>query len=350
MPNNTFHFLNVKEGDCSIIEHNSGHTSVIDVCNARKGKMSLTDMVNESISLEKLAGKGNYQQKKHPVNPIEYLKKFGITNIFRFILTHPDMDHMDGIKDLFESFNPANFYDTNNNETKNFSDKSKDYVISKYREMDWLFYKDIKKNNPQRNPKRQVLYAGDDEIYRTKDWNGNRPGDSFYILSPTPEVEKIANETGNYNDLSYIILYKTILGNKILLCGDAQDESWKQVLKSYGEIVKDIDLMIAPHHGRDSVRNYDFLEITKPKLTFFGNAKSEYLAYDKWKSRNLAYITNNQADCMVVDTSKTELEVYVTNKVFANKINEYTFYKQKYDAHFLIQINDQTDYSKLNED
>ena len=23
----TIHFLNVKEGDCSIIEHNSGHTS-----------------------------------------------------------------------------------------------------------------------------------------------------------------------------------------------------------------------------------------------------------------------------------------------------------------------------------
>ena len=31
----TIHFLNVKEGDCSIIEHNSGHTTVIDVCNAK---------------------------------------------------------------------------------------------------------------------------------------------------------------------------------------------------------------------------------------------------------------------------------------------------------------------------
>ena len=30
----TIHFLNVKEGDCSIIEHNSGHKTVIDVCNA----------------------------------------------------------------------------------------------------------------------------------------------------------------------------------------------------------------------------------------------------------------------------------------------------------------------------
>jgi len=28
------HFLNVCEGDCTVIEHNSGHVTVIDVCNA----------------------------------------------------------------------------------------------------------------------------------------------------------------------------------------------------------------------------------------------------------------------------------------------------------------------------
>ena len=27
------HFLNVKNGDCSIIEHTSGNVSVIDICN-----------------------------------------------------------------------------------------------------------------------------------------------------------------------------------------------------------------------------------------------------------------------------------------------------------------------------
>lgn len=28
------HFLNVLDGDCSIIQHPSGHTTVVDVCNA----------------------------------------------------------------------------------------------------------------------------------------------------------------------------------------------------------------------------------------------------------------------------------------------------------------------------
>lgn len=30
----TIHFLNVLEGDCNIIQHNSGRTTVIDVSNA----------------------------------------------------------------------------------------------------------------------------------------------------------------------------------------------------------------------------------------------------------------------------------------------------------------------------
>jgi hypothetical protein len=28
------HFLNVREGDCIVIQHISGHATVIDVCNA----------------------------------------------------------------------------------------------------------------------------------------------------------------------------------------------------------------------------------------------------------------------------------------------------------------------------
>lgn len=57
----------------------------------------------------------NFNQKAYPVNPISYLKKHGISAVFRFILTHPDMDHMDGIKDFFEEFEPINFWDIHNN-------------------------------------------------------------------------------------------------------------------------------------------------------------------------------------------------------------------------------------------
>lgn len=175
------HFLNVKEGDCSIIQHGSGHISVIDVCNARKEETT-EEKVAKFLKLmeSKTAGSGNLNQKAYPVNPIEYMKSFGITSIFRFVVTHPDMDHMDGIKDLFEEFEPINFYDNDNNKEIDFSEGSP------YREEDWIFYKNLRDTNPQTNPKRQTLFSGDDAAYRTKDWDGNRPGDAFYILAPTP--------------------------------------------------------------------------------------------------------------------------------------------------------------------
>ena len=133
------HFLNVKDGDCSIIKHNSDRVTVIDVCNAKipepeneivSSLNALSSKLDTLLEHIEYSSKGNFQQKKHPVNPISYMKDHGINNIFRYIQTHPDMDHMDGIKALFETFDPMNFWDTDN--IKNISNSSWDgYLILK---------------------------------------------------------------------------------------------------------------------------------------------------------------------------------------------------------------------------
>ena len=99
--------------------------------------------------------------------------------------------------------------------------------------------------------------------------------------------------------------------------------------------VDDLDLLIAPHHGRDSDRSYEFLNVMRPKMTFFGNAPSEHLAYAAWNNRGLQFITNNQADCMVVDTNGPDMELYVTNERFARRRNSYTFYSDAHKAWFV---------------
>ena len=328
MPIQTFHFLNVKDGDCSIIEHSSGRVSVIDVCNAEKVTTPMSDSELKSLT-ERVSG--NFQQKKYPVNPVEYLKKFNINSVFRFALTHPDMDHMDGIKDFFECFSPRAFYDTDNNKDIDFEQGSP------YSEEDWKFYKKLRDENPETNPKRLTLFSGDDNYYRTMDQNGNPPGDNFYTLAPTPELVKQANENEDYNDASYVILYRGA-GGRILLSGDSHDNTWEHILDYWKDDVKDVDLLIAPHHGRKSGRSYEFLDTVNPKMTFFGNARSEHLAYSAWNYRNLEYITNNQANCMVVDCSGSNLTLYVTYETFAKKYNPYTFYEAKYDAWYLKEI------------
>ena len=78
-------FLNVNEGDCIWIEHPSEHNTIIDISNGQE----VTNI------FESASSSGNYNQKNYPVNPIEYLKDRNVSTIFRFVLTHPDMDHMD---------------------------------------------------------------------------------------------------------------------------------------------------------------------------------------------------------------------------------------------------------------
>ena len=64
----TVHFLNVKQGDCSVIQHASGHVTVIDVSNASSlATLTLSSLLESYQTLEKRAAvKGNFNQKDVP--------------------------------------------------------------------------------------------------------------------------------------------------------------------------------------------------------------------------------------------------------------------------------------------
>ncbi len=279
-------------------------------------------------------GAGNYNQKAYPVNPIEYLKEHNISSVFRFILTHPDMDHMDGIKAFFDEFSPTNFFDTNNRKELAVSDFENN---GKFNAEDWSFYKSLRDRNPSSNPNRLTLYSGDKGAFRTEDWNGEPHGDGMYVLSPTPQLLNDAIASENYNDSSYVILHITN-GSKVLFCGDAHDKTWEHILQTYPTSIRDVDLLIAPHHGRSSNSDHSYLDVVNPKLTLFGNASSQHLAYSAWSNRHLTVITNNQANCIVVDFTMAHLPVYVKNENFANSCNANTTYSERFDAWHLYDI------------
>ena len=326
----TIHFLNVKHGDCSIIQHNSSRVTVIDVSNASPVQyepQSIASALNYQSPVRHVSTPiawafsslldtphGNFKQKEHPVNPIKYLKDCGVERVFRYIQTHPDMDHMDGISDFFEVFRPLNFWDTDNNKKLTSSELSK----SPYSEQDWHFYKKLRSGHA--DPKRLVLTSGAEGQFWNRDERGNSGSDDLYILSPTAELTRRANQLNDYNDCSYVILYRSE-NKRIVFGGDSHDQTWKHILSAHQSDVTDIDLLIAPHHGRASGRSYEFLNVLKPKLTFFGNAQSEHMAYSAWRNRGLKFITNNQANCMIVDVKRGRLDVYVTNETFARYYN-----------------------------
>ena len=327
------HFLNVKGGDCSIIQHSSGRVSVIDVCNAKPSQSQESRSEMMAARTVRQAVGGNFGQKAHPVNPVGYLKEHNISSIFRFVLTHPDMDHMDGIKALFDEFLPTAFWDTNNHKEMD----SSSWSASPYNRADWDLYKRLRDTNPQSSPKRLTNLSGDNGQYWNRNEDGTHGGDGLTILAPTQKLVDEANRNDDYNDCSYVLLYRT--GNKrIVFGGDSHDDTWEHILKNWKADVQNIDLLIAPHHGRDSGRSYEFLDVLKPALTFFGNARSEHLAYDAWLNRGLPIVTNNQANCMVVDASASPMNLYVTNETFARRVNPNTSYSDTFRAWFAYPI------------
>ena len=248
------------------------------------------------------------------------------------------MDHMDGIKALFTEFPPQVFWDTNNQ--KEIDDSS--WSSSQYNRADWDCYRNLRDTNPQANPQRLANLSGQKGRYWSEDEHGNpQGGDWITILAPTQELVDEANRTGDYNDLSYVLLYR--LGDKrIVFGGDSHDKTWEHILENWEADVTDIDLLIAPHHGRDSGRSYDFLDVLKPSLTFFGNARSEHLAYGDWYRRGLAIVTNNQANCIIADLSGWSLNIYVTNETYAKtsaeKAGTNTWYNEQLLAWYLRSV------------
>jgi beta-lactamase superfamily II metal-dependent hydrolase len=309
----TIHFLNVLEGDCNIIQHDSGRVTVMDVSNgyndedteeekAVKASKEREEMRNRTFVP---SDKKNYYQKKDPDNPIDYLKnKLKVNSIFRFIISHPDMDHLDGIKDLFDEFEITNTWDTDNDKYIDLNG-----FFAGYNKEDWKFYTNLRAGK-NTTTKRLTYFSKINNLYFNED--------DITILCPTAELVKKGNETEDYNDSSYAILFTPPKKNggkwKILLAGDTHDDSWDYILKNHKDDVSNIDILFAPHHGRDSSRNYDFLKTLTPSITLFGNASSEHLAYTKYTGIK---ITNNQAGHVIFVTTTDRIEIFVKNFEFA---------------------------------
>lgn len=315
----TIHFLNVKRGDCSILECSSGRVTMIDIC---AGNVSDEELV-ESESGAKAKPHGNFGMCSKPTNPIRYLQSRGINSIWRFILTHPDMDHMDGIKQLFESLRVHHFWDCGIRRTK------PDFpTLGQYREEDWDFYEKLIAREVD-GTKVITPRAGDVGRYWNADNDdGNGKGDYLYIISPDEALIDKANQNGDINDASYVVVYRSSAG-PVIFAGDSNDKTWDYILENHEDSVSNAAVLFAPHHGRKSDRDYAFLDVVAPRISFFGCAPSEHLAYSAWNNRNLLFFTNNQCGNVRIYPRGEAVEVFIENGTYANEYTEGKTYQEE---------------------
>jgi len=232
----------VGKGNCSIINFPQRLT-VIDIDDSR------------SISATQKAYMEVVEKKAKLTSPIEYItNNFKDKEIFRFILTHPDMDHMSGIRELYSKKPFLNFWDTENDKKIDLDT----WKSSPYDKEDWDFYQRIRKSTG--NPTVLNLYRGQSGNYWTDD--------GIEILSPTPQLVKEANASADedYDHLSSVLRVH-YAGKKVLLSGDTTIEAWEDIIAYYGKAHLKSDVLLAPNHGSLNHISEEILDAINPDLT-----------------------------------------------------------------------------------
>ncbi len=222
------HFLNVGKGNCVVAKFPLGRLAVIDIDNS---KVEVDNPLQDPIE---------FLNKNYPDEPI-----------FRFVLTHPDMDHMSGLDELYRSRTITNFWDTNNNKTV---DRTK-MDLGGYCRADWDRYQQMR--NSRESPKVLRIYQGDDP---DQFWNE----DNLRILGPSRKMVEKANVTEEYNHCSYVLMLKHE-GIKILLGGDATPESWREIRDNHEAGALAANIFLAPHHGSSANIEKDVFKEIDPQ-------------------------------------------------------------------------------------
>lgn len=268
------HFLNVGHGDTTIIEFNSGRMTMVDINNGSKvdeeskkeildelgldyGVYQLTKMLNPNVNFHSYVVSKGYDIQL--TNPIEWLEDSGATTVFRFVSTHPDMDHLSGLNELFEhnDIQIVNFWDVSHNFTKSENDEG--FSSGKFKYADWVAYEKCRSSS--QNPKCINPLRGHSQDYWVQD--------GISILSPDDSIIEFSHKSNNTNHLSYVLLIQHGL-TKVYLCGDAtNDNTLPGIIEHYGEDYfkkksGETVILKAPHHGRNSGYHSDFVNLLDP--------------------------------------------------------------------------------------
>lgn len=296
-----FHFINVGKGSCTIIDFPSGHLSVIDVDDSRAVSES------EKAAIEHL-------QKAKPNNPIDYIVSNFSNEIFRFILTHPDMDHMSGIKTLFKKKYVRNFWHVP--EDKPDPDN---WGNSPYDKSDWEFYQSLKnrevKNVTVVNPLRGAI--------ADCCW----VQDGIRILSPSKALMKTAEKSKEYDNLSYV-LQINCNGIRVMLAGDATKIVLDDIVANYKADGLQSSILLAPGHGSKNHVSKDFLSAVKPRLTIVSVAEGVDYDSDSYKNYGRVLSTKHYGNVMVRIKDNKKV---VFRTQFQNYSNGWYILKQRSD-------------------
>jgi len=246
--------------DCTIVfwDVQHGHSTYIKTPNDRHIVVDL--------------GTGDYSKSNKEFSPLRHLKyTYGVNQLDYVVVTHPHLDHIDDILN-FDLLSPKIFH-----RPKHLTNKE---VMEGVREKDKpKFKKYCEINDRYSSP---IDPDSADNTSTPSNWGGLK------IESFTPS----SCNHNNFNNHSIVVIIE-YASSKIVIPGDNEKCSFEELMKlnSFKTAVKDADILLAPHHGRESGYYLDFVNLVNPRLTIVSdgrfcetNANARYSAKSRgWK-------------------------------------------------------------------
>jgi comEC/rec2 family protein len=205
-----FHFIDVGQGDSSLIITPKGKTILID------------------------AG-----DEAHAKKVVSYVREQGIEKLDLVIATHPDADHIGGMDKVIKNFDIDVF--------------AMPDVSAKTNQ-----YKQIQRELKAKKMRATRLYQGD-EVQIDDDID-------FEILSPVKG--KKYDDTNEYSIVAKIVYKDT----SFILMGDATMENEVDIINNVPDI--DIDVLKLGHHGSSTSSSDYFITKTSPNIAIISCGKN----------------------------------------------------------------------------
>ena len=105
----------------------------------------------------------------------------------------------------------------------------------------------------------------------------------------------------NFNNFSIITIFK-ISGIKVVVCGDNEKDSFDVLMRrsDFKDAVRWADVLVAPHHGRESAYHSDFVSLVNPRITIISDTtKSDASAVNKYTQKSRGWkVRGEERKCL----------------------------------------------------